>query len=308
MKKGVLILLGMFMMVSTVEAKNGNELPNRFWVDYSYNNAVNFVERGVEFYIFTNGEFDFNTHYNDTYYDYNGRRTRNSGIRINRDYRGRITSIGSVFINYDYRGNVSRIGNVFMRYYRGRLTKVGNLQVRYDRGGYPNFYGEVRDNFYYDNGIRINLSIGDVCDYNDAYFSHRDFSRNYSKIREDNNYYYYKAKTNAKIGKRSKILKRRKPKATPIKRNSSTINRGVSTSRNNSYRKSTNVDTKRKVTTSTRNNSSTRKPMSSDSKRKVTSDKRSSNNLSYRKTDKNKITVPKVEKQKENVVRNSRRN
>ena len=49
MKKGVLILLGMFMMVSTVEAKESEKIPNRIRVDYSYNNAVNFIERGIEF-------------------------------------------------------------------------------------------------------------------------------------------------------------------------------------------------------------------------------------------------------------------
>lgn len=49
MKKGVLILLGLFMMVSTVEAKNGNYLPNNIRVNYSYNDAVNFTERGIDF-------------------------------------------------------------------------------------------------------------------------------------------------------------------------------------------------------------------------------------------------------------------
>lgn len=305
MKKGVLILLGMFMMVSTVEAKNGNELPNRFWVNYSYNNAVNFVERNVEFFIFTNGEFDFNTNNIDTYYDYNGRRTRNAAVRIKRDYRGRITSIGSVFINYDYRGNVSRIGNVFMRYDRGRLTNVGNLQVRYDRGGYPNFYGEVKDNFYYENGIRINLNIGDIFDYNDVYFSHRDFRNNYSQIREDNNFYYYRANRNAKIGKRSKILKRRKPASKKIIRNTSAR---LNTKTNNTYRKSKSLDAKRKINTSVkRSNTVTRKPTSANSKRKVTLEKRN-NTDSYRKAETSKRikTAPKTEIKK--VVRKTRRN
>ena len=68
MKKGVLILLGMFMMVSTVEAKKGENLPNRFRVNYySYDNAVNFVERGIEFFVFTNGDFDFDINSNNYY-------------------------------------------------------------------------------------------------------------------------------------------------------------------------------------------------------------------------------------------------
>ena len=63
MKKGILIFLGMFMMVSTVEANNGNRLLNRIGFNYSYDNSVNFVERGVEFFVFTNGEFDFDTQF-----------------------------------------------------------------------------------------------------------------------------------------------------------------------------------------------------------------------------------------------------
>ncbi len=240
MKRGLLLLLGMFMMVSTVEANNGKRLLNRIGFDYSYENSVSFIERGVEFFIFTNGEFDFNTNYNNTFYDYNGRRTRrNIGVSIDRDFRGRIRRVGNAFINYDRRGNVTRIGNVFMRYYRGRLTNVGNLRVRYDRWGYPVFYGNVKNNFYTYNGIRFNLNIGDVCDYNDRYFFGNDFRRNYSQIREDNNFYYYRANPNAKIGKRSQILRRRKPASVTKKR----VIRDTRNS-NNSYRKSSNSNVK----------------------------------------------------------------
>ncbi|MCI2227762.1 hypothetical protein MC378_01195 [Polaribacter sp. MSW13] len=258
MKKGVLILIGMFMMVSTVEAKNGNELPNRIGFNYSYDNSVNFIERGIEFFVFTNGDFDFNTLSNSSYYDYNGKRTRRTvGVKIDRDFRGRIRRVGNVFINYDLRGNVTRIGNIFMRYNRGKLTKVGDLQIRYDRMGYPVFYGNVK-NYYYDNDIKINLSFGDVFEYNDTYFYKRDFRSNYSQIREDNNFYYYKAKPNAKIGKRSKILKRRKPVSKKVQK------KIVKRNTNHSYRKSndrktpvakrkTNIKETKRVTTRKRN-------------------------------------------------------
>ena len=247
MKKGILILLGMFMMVSTAEAKNGKKLTNRVGFNYTYNNSVNFIERGIEFYIFTNGDFDFNTRRNNTYFDYNGRRVRNNGVRIDRDFRGRIRRVGNVFINYDLRGNVTRIGNIFIDYRRGKLSRVGDLRVRYDRWGYPVFYGNVRD-FYYNNGIRFDINFGDVFDYNDAYFFRRDFRRNYSQIREDNNFYYYKAKPNAKIGKRSKILKRRKPA-------SKRFNKGKTVKRkaDYSYRKSDNNRNKIKKPVNKRN-------------------------------------------------------
>ena len=267
----------MFMMVSTVEAKNGENLPNRFGVNYySYNNAVNFFERGIEFFVFTNGDFDFDTSFN------------NRGVRVNRDFRGRIRNVGNVFINYDRRGNVTRIGNIFIRYHRGRLTNVGNLRVRYDRWDYPVFYGNVRD-FYYNNGVRFNISFGDVCDYNDAYFFRNDFRRNYSQFREDRNFYYYKAKPNAKIGKRSTILKRRKPSSNV--RNSNTTRRN---NKNSTYRK--NNAQKRK--TSTRN--------ATNSYRKFDKSKKVKRNTRSRKVDTKRKNITRSNK-KNNTIKRKRR-
>lgn len=206
-------------MVSTIEAKKVNHIPSSFSTPYFYNDAVNFMEKGVEFFIFTNGNFDFDIRSND-------RR-----MRIRRNFKGQIRSIGNVYIRYDIRGNVTRIGNIAIRYFRGRLVNVGDLRVRYDRWEYPVFYGNVRD-FYYNNGIRFNVSFGDICNYNDAYFLRNDFSRNYAQFREDRNFYYYKANPNARIGKRSTILKRRKPVSVNNSRRKIT-----DTSSRNSYRK-----------------------------------------------------------------------
>ncbi|WP_405605995.1 hypothetical protein [Polaribacter sp. Asnod1-A03] len=289
MKKGLLLLLGMFIMVSTVEANNNNNLPNTYSFNYALENAVNFEEKGVEFFVFINGEFDFNT----SYYDYNGREI-NRNINIDRDFRGRIRRVGNSYINYDSFGNVTRIGNVSMRYFRGQLTRVGNLRVSYDRWGYPIFNGNVKDNYYSSNGIRINLNIGDIFDYNNVYFSHRNFSINYTKIREDNRYFYYRAKPNAKIGKRSQILRRRKPVASNIKRNSSKI---VKRS-NNSYRKPTNNNNKRTVTTQ-RSNNNNNNNNNNNSKRTITNTKRSSNNTANRKSTYTKNKVERNTKSKD---------
>lgn len=218
MKKGVLILFGILMMTSTLEAKTDKNLFKTIGLNYYYNKSVNFFENGIEFFVFTNGDFDFNSNSN------------NRRNRIDRDYSGRIRRIGNISLSYDFRGNVTRIGNISIRYYGERLTNVGNLRVRYDNWDRPIFYGNVRD-FYYNNGIRFNVNFGDVCNYNDAYFYRNDFRKNYSQIREDRNFYYYKARTNAKIGKRSTIIKRRKPASSV--RNSNNPTR----SSNNSFRK-----------------------------------------------------------------------
>ncbi|SEE65624.1 hypothetical protein SAMN04487765_3630 [Tenacibaculum sp. MAR_2010_89] len=219
MRTGILFLLTI-MFLTPLSANNINKSTSKIGVTYRYDDAVTFVERNVQFHVFLNGEFDFNTHYRDTkYVDYYGRRTKtNRGVRIDRDFKGRIRRIGNVFVNYDYRGNVTRIGSVFIRYRRGQLTKVGNLRVRYDRWGNPFYKGDVKSQRYYneyescDDRFSIDINIGDVFDYDNAYFYRRDFRNNYRQFKEDNNFFYYRAKPNARIGKRSKVLKRRKSK------------------------------------------------------------------------------------------------
>ena len=294
MKKGVLILLGMFMMVSTVEAKKSNKLSTTIEGNYIYDNSVNFTELGIEFYIFTNGDFDFNTYDDDFYTDHYGRRIKNNrAVRIDKNYKGQITRIGNAFINYDYRGNVTRIGGISLRYRFGKLTNVGDLRVQYDRWGNPNFYGNVR-NFYYDNGIRFSVNFGDVCNYNDTYFYRSDFKNKYSQFREDKNYYYYKARPNAKIGKRSTILRRRKSATKVDKRKVTKRNS------NNSYRKPANDNRKRTLTTVKRsNNTSYRRPSTLTNKivkpikRNHTSSSKKSNTVkrNTKKTTKQKVAT-----------------
>lgn len=207
MKKGVLLLLGMFMMVSSVEANSGIKLSKKIGVDYRYEDAVSFVERGIQFHVYLNGDFDFDSRY---------LRKRRNRVRIFRDHQGRVKRVGNVFINYDYRGNVRKIGRIYIDYHRGRLSQVGNLTIRYNRWGDPRFYGQVRYNdYYYDNNyyndyaVGINLNIGTVCSYDDPYFYRNEFRNNYRQFREDQNFYYYRAKPNARVS-RDKILKRRK--------------------------------------------------------------------------------------------------
>ena len=293
MKTRILILLGMFMMVSTVEANHGKKSPNNIGYNYTYENSVNFEERGIEFFVFTNGEFDFNTNFNNSNYNNNHR-------GINRDYKGRIIRIGNSSLSYDSNGNVTRIGNVYMRYYRGQLTDVGNLKVRYDYWGNPTFYGTVKNNYYTYNGFKINLNIGDICSYNDAYFYRNDFRRNYSKIREDKNYYYYRANPNATIGKRSKTLRRRKPVSTTYK-NTSSKRRN-----NTTYRKPANVSTRR-ITTPVKRvaNTTYKRPTTKVTKKIVTPVKRSNTSASKRSTTV-KRNIQKATKQKVATVRNRR--
>ena len=231
MKRGLLLVLGMMSIISA-QANAIDTTNEKIEIVNRYNDAVTFIERGVEFHVFLNGDFDFNSSYrNNRYYDYNGRRSvRKPVLRIKRDYRGRITRVGNTNIRYDYKGNVKKIGNIRMYYQRGLLKRVGNLKISYNKWGDPYFYGEVKyNNDYYDNGFNFNIGIsfGDICDFNDPYFYRRDFRNNYRKFKEDRNFYYYKSKSNAKVGKRSSVIKRRKQTSTTTRRNSTYKKREV---------------------------------------------------------------------------------
>ena len=210
MKKGVLFLLVMFTMISFVEADNSKHSSEVFGFENRYNEAVTFIERGVRFHIFLNGDFDFDSRY---------LRTRgNRRIRVSRDYQGRINRVGNAWVRYDFRGNVRRIGNVTMTYRRGLLRRVGGLRITYNGWGAPRFFGQVRYNDYYedyyDNSLSVgfNINLGTVCVYNDPFFYGNEFRSYYRPIREDANFIYYRANKGANVS-RARVLKRRKPNA-----------------------------------------------------------------------------------------------
>lgn len=124
-------------------------------VDYRNADPIVFLERGIEFYVFPNGDFDFNTvettaprsssgreNRNTTYgapgvrtRSYNHYSPRNYGTKIEHDYYGRVRRIGNVFINYDFDGRVKRVGSVYMRYNSFALTQIGGMRIVYDRHG-----------------------------------------------------------------------------------------------------------------------------------------------------------------------------
>lgn len=103
-----------------------------------------FEERGVAFYVFLNGDFDFNTRPHEigtSSYVYRrgasagGARPVNVGVRVDYDNMGRVRRVGNTFINYDRLNRVARIGNVAMFYNRNGLERIGGMTIVYDRRG-----------------------------------------------------------------------------------------------------------------------------------------------------------------------------
>ena len=160
-----------------------------------------FMERGIEFFVFLNGDFDFNTRPQDSqggiFYRRGGTRGNttvavNYGVRIEHDSFGRVRRVGNTFINYDSRNRVSRIGSVFMRYNRFALSQIGGMQIVYNRRGMIiRTIGEV--NFTRGNyGYAHTTYYGNSENYNSGY------------TYNDNSYYYYKADGTKELVKEKK--------------------------------------------------------------------------------------------------------
>ena len=177
---------------------------------FSFDEPISFMERGIEFFVFANGEFDFNTRPQDSQGDYfyktAGKRTSsiergrpvNYGTLIEHDSFGRVRRIGNTFINYDSRDRVNRIGTVYMRYNRVGLLQVGGLKIVYNRrGDIVDTIGSVkgfRNTGYVNNNHQGNQFDDDYCASNSG-----------------DEYYYYKADgSKGKIEDDRKVEKERK--------------------------------------------------------------------------------------------------
>ena len=223
MKKAILLFLGI-MSFASLKANDGIESAKKNINTNGYENTISFVEKGVQFHVFLDGDFEFETpNSNRRYSDYNGNRIRRNTLRIDRDYKGNIKRVGRNYIRYDYKGNVTKIGNVRLYYRRGLLRRVGDLRISYNRWGDPYYTGNVNRYNMYDDDFHFSINLGSIFNYNDRYFYKKEFRNNYRKFKEDNNYYYYRANKNAKVGKRNQVIKRRK--STVKNRNNNTYKR-----------------------------------------------------------------------------------
>ena len=157
-------------------------------IDFNQNEPIEFTERGIAFYVFPNGEFDFNTtptFNSEVYYrrsakaNPEGRRNfipENNGVRIEHDALGRVRRIGNVFINYDFQNRIKRIGTVYMSYNRFALDQIGGLKIIYNRRGQIiNMYGSVK-------GFEANYCNTNSYEYNS----------NYNNIPSNTSQYYYR--------------------------------------------------------------------------------------------------------------------
>lgn len=214
MKRTILLFASLLLGITMASASETHATHNGTTLvkNNNYRNAqpIVFMERGVEFLIFPDGTFDFNTNNNDAHYgnsrrssinaSYNGPRvsvnysSRSRGTHISRDRNGTIRSIGDVYLNYDRYGKITRVGSIFMDYRRGRnatLSQVGGLRVNYNHyGEIVNIQGQINR---YNNNCNVCGTLSCTMDHNQNN-DHNDYERDHDRYNNNDNNYYYKQK------------------------------------------------------------------------------------------------------------------
>ena len=214
----VLIGLTSANATNTSVATQGEDFNNP--TRYRFNEPIIFMERGVEFLIFPDGSFDFNTNIGNSFSDYNDtdyyRNTKRGSINTTQGAPGTASrhnyygpSNGGVLIQHDYDGKVRRIGNVFINYDRtGKLKRAGSVYMNYNRGGLLTQVGGLR--ITYNNWGEIIQSSGTVN------FSNSNYNLNYGQtngnnygnqnsLDTDEDYYYYRKGDTVKQQKKIKL-------------------------------------------------------------------------------------------------------
>lgn len=199
MKKITLLVVASILLVGNMALASENPVfsdnTNRrgYYIDYRDAEPIIFRERGIEFMLFPNGEFDFNTRPSGPRYHVNGTNgapgTRGyygpseRGIRVEHDNFGRVRRVGNVYINYDAFGRVKRIGTIYMSYNSFAVTKVGNMRIVYDRRGrivdVYGFINHANGGYNYNPGTHYSGGNGHYDD---------DYGDDYN----DDDYYYYR--------------------------------------------------------------------------------------------------------------------
>lgn len=166
MRTITLLVASIMLTASVANAQEKRSYNHTTTASCNFDEPISFTERGIEFFVFANGDFDFNTRPNDSQGDYHyrlaGKRTAdvnrrnpvNYGVLVEHDSFGRVRRVGNTFINYDSQDRVNRIGTVYMRYNRFALTQVGGLRIVYNRRGeIIDMIGQVKRNsgFIYNN-------------------------------------------------------------------------------------------------------------------------------------------------------------
>ena len=198
MKKSALLIVFILSLLSPLAAAENKESLTNYTYYNGYGELFTFVERGITFSVFQNGEFDFYINPNSgvnvgvnldgVSLSYNSGYDYDAFVQYD-DY-GAIVQIEDVPIYYDHYGRISRAGNVRIYYNNGRLHRVGGLYIHYNRFGvYSHYTGFInRWNTRYVYHPYHNFFVRPV--FNRCIVSFNPYRRYYNPVR----YTYYRGR------------------------------------------------------------------------------------------------------------------
>lgn len=236
MKKQVLLFTALLIGLTTVTANENLSVTTAddlSILNDSYAQPIIFMERGIEFMIFPNGSFDFNTnanqhtsHFESNYYYRSSTQTRrgsvnmtfgapatfnrvrysvprNQGVIVTHDVNGQVRRIGNVYINYDRNGKIKRAGSIYMRYNRnGLLSQVGGLHINYNR------WGEIINQYGFVSPFSNMCYVCGIYNCNISHVSGNIQNDNFNTNSED--FYYYKKDKSEKPEIKTQPIKRKR--------------------------------------------------------------------------------------------------
>ncbi len=181
------LLLSLSPLAAAEDSKSGIGIYN------GNGEMFTFVERGITFSIFQNGEFDFyinprqggviqaGVNLGGVSLSYNAGYDYDAYVQYD-DY-GAIIQIEDVPIFYDHYGRISQAGDVRIRYNNNRLFRVGGLYIHYNRFGvYSHYTGFInRWNRIYNYHPYHDFFVRPV--FNRCIVSFRPYRRWYNPVR-----------------------------------------------------------------------------------------------------------------------------
>lgn len=253
MKNLVLFFAAVILGTTGVLAKSTVEDKVATRNAYRYNNSFIFVENGITFSVYPDGEFDF---YIEDYVT--GRR---NGITFNSGYDyspyaqyddyGAVIQVENVPVYYDFYGRVTQIGSVDIRYRNNRVRSVGGMFVFYNNRGFydyhTGFINIYNRHYVYRPFHRwfVRPAIGFSLVFN------RPYRRFYTPIRYTyyRPYRYNRRRAYVKIGREHRYNKIRRERAriyrndnrVAVRDNSFRRNKGVNARNNNKVRSNNNT-------------------------------------------------------------------
>ena len=141
MKKIVFYLAILLLGVTYVQADTGYGKTVSY---FNYGKSFIFVENGITFSVYPDGEFDFyidnrvnvaaGVNFGASSITFNSGYNYNPFVQYD-DY-GAVVQVENVPVYYDYYGRVSQIGGINVWYRNGFVRRIGGLRVFYNNAGY----------------------------------------------------------------------------------------------------------------------------------------------------------------------------